>query len=43
MDRDSEPARSRPDTQAAPAELPALLRVNGVLHELRLEDRKSVV
>src|SRR5215831_12695725 len=39
MDGGSEPARSRPDTRAVPAELPARLRVNGVLHELRLDPR----
>ena len=43
MDRDSEPARSRLDTRAAPAELPALLRVNGVLHELRLDPRVTLL
>jgi xanthine dehydrogenase YagT iron-sulfur-binding subunit len=43
MDRDSEPARSRPDTRAVPAELPARLRVNGVLHELRLDPRVTLL
>src|SRR5215472_5315830 len=43
MDRGSEPARSRPDTRAAPAELPTLLRVNGVRHELRLDPRVTLL
>src|SRR5215470_9815251 len=43
MDRGSEPARSRPDTRAAPAELPAWLRVNGVRHELRLDPRVTLL
>jgi xanthine dehydrogenase YagT iron-sulfur-binding subunit len=43
MDRGSEPARSRPDTRAAPAELSARLRVNGVRHELRLDPRVTLL
>ena len=43
MDRGSRPARSRPDSQAVPAELPARLRVNGVLHELHLDPRVTLL
>jgi xanthine dehydrogenase YagT iron-sulfur-binding subunit len=43
MDGGSGPARSRPDTRAVPAELPARLRVNGVLHELRLDPRVTLL
>jgi len=43
MDDGSGPARSRPDTRAVPAELPARLRVNGILHELRLDPRVTLL
>jgi xanthine dehydrogenase YagT iron-sulfur-binding subunit len=43
MDRGSEPVRSRPDTRAAPAELPTRLRVNGVRHELHLDPRVTLL
>ena len=43
MDRGGGPARPRPDDRAVPAELPARLRVNGVLHELRLDPRVTLL
>ena len=43
MDRGGEPARSRPDTRAAPVELPTRLQVNGVRHELHLDPRVTLL
>ena len=43
MDGGSGPARPRPDDRAVPAELPARLQVNGVLHELRLDPRVTLL
>jgi len=43
MDGGGGPARPRPDDRAVPTELPARLRVNGVLHELRLDPRVTLL
>jgi len=43
MDGGGGPARPRPDDRAVPAELPARLQVNGVLHELRLDPRVTLL
>src|SRR6266567_9151001 len=43
MDHGGGPARSRPDNRVVPAELPVPLRVNGVLRELRLDPRVTLL